>query len=147
MCNRFSILILAGLALSVSACQSVPQDALYTDPAKLAEQKTCEQIATDMDKANAIINKNPDSATGKLMKDTAVSAARTGVSLSGVLGSAGAFAGLGVNFVTGLYGINKTEREAKLLDNAYTYRDLLAEAAHIKGCEIQTPLDSDWAEL
>ena len=144
MCNRLSILILAGLALSLSACQTVPSDALYTDPAKLAEQKSCKDIAADIEKANKIIEGSGDSATGKLMKDTAVSAAKTGVSVSGVLGSAGAFAGLGVNFLTGLYGINKAEREAKLLDNAYTYRDLLAEASHIKGCTVETPLDPDW---
>ena len=69
------------------------------------------------------------------MKSTAVSAAKTGVSASGVLGSAGAFAGLGLNFVTGLYSINKAEREAEQLENAYSYRDLLAEAYYMKGCE------------
>jgi len=146
MSNRFKSLILATLvATSLSACQTVPSgDVLYTDPAKLAQQKTCEDIAAEVEKTNNIISGSGDSATGRLMKNTAINAAGRGVSMSGVLGQAGAFAGLGVNFLTGLYGINKAEREAKLLENAYTYRGLLAEAAHIKGCTVQSSLDSDW---
>lgn len=123
-------------AVALSACQTTPySSALYTDPAKLAEQKSCADITNDLQKVNQIIEDSGDSRTEKLMKDTAVSAAKTGVSASGALGNAGAYANIGLNFFTNLYGINKAERKAQALENAYTHHDLLSEAFQIKGCD------------
>ena len=129
--------LLAIATLALCACQTTGSTiALDTDPARLADRRTCADLAAEINAVDNLINKNGSSPTEKLAKDTAVSAAKTGVSTSGVLGSAGAYAGIGVNFITGLYSINAAEREARALENAYIRRDILHEAFEIKQCAV-----------
>jgi len=128
-------LFLLLISLPLCACQTgALNNANVVDPETIAAAKTCEQINHDLARLDKVINASTPSQTEELMKKTATSAARTGVVQSGVLGSAGAFAGLGLNFLTGLYSINSGERAQQALENAYYQQDVLLAAANLKGC-------------
>jgi len=65
-----------------------------------------------------------------------MSAAKTGLNMSGVLGSAGAFAGIGINFLQGLYSMSAKKRQQEMKDIALQQQNILLDAYDYKDCSI-----------
>lgn len=130
---RYFVLLL--FTASLLGCSSVPNS--YRSGVtiqQIVEIQSCEQISKGIDQMEEILASNTPSETEKLVKNTAISAAKTGVSMSGVLGSAGPFASLGVNLMQGLYSINATQRQNAIKQAAQEERDLLFDAYYYKEC-------------
>lgn len=125
------------------ASQSLTQDELSAT--RIAESQTCAQIDKHIDDMENIIASATPSQTEQIVKDTAIQTAQTGVHMSGVLGSAGAFAGIGVNFLRRMYSANANTRQQEMKDIAATRQSILIEAYYLKKCEGDVPFDyAEW---
>jgi hypothetical protein len=117
--------------LVLTSCQSIQAE---TSPDFIAQNRSCAQIAQGIAEMDGMINSNKPSPSGELVQNTAVSAAQTGLSQSGAFGTAGPFAGLGMNFLRGLYSINAAEQRQKTVSLAHGNKVILLEAYEMKAC-------------
>jgi len=122
-------------AFSLNACATSP-DNLRSNVAseEIAKTSSCEEISQKIAKLDKILESVSPSETEKLYKDTAMSAVKTGVSLSGILGAAGPLASLGVNFMEGLYKINTKNRQAAIKQAAEEEKFIMWDAYYLKEC-------------
>jgi len=130
-----------GLVLTIlllAACQSVSNSHLANeeDYIVVAQKYSCEDISKEIDRMEAILKSGSPSETERLFTNTAVSAAQTGLNMSGVLGSAGAFAGIGINFIQGLYSMNAKKRQQEIKDIALAQQNILLDAYYHKDCSV-----------
>ena len=136
------------LLLLLPACAtSVPDEGV--DVQRIAAQNSCEQLSDKIDAMEAVIENAAPSETTEIVQDTAINAAKTGVQVSGALGSAGAFAGIGINFLHRLYSADAKTRQAEARDIAFARQSILIDAYYEKGCEGSERMDtyqtlSDW---
>ena len=129
---RYFILLL--FMIPLSGCSTSSPYKSDTTFQQIVDTQSCEDISKNIDQMEKILASNSPSETQKLLENTAISAAKTGVSLSGVLGSAGPFASIGVNFMQRLYSINATERQNAIKQAAEEERDLMFDAYYHKEC-------------
>jgi len=101
---------------------------------EIAEALTCEEISQKIDKLDEILESVSPSETERLYKDTAMTAAKAGVSLSGILGAASPFASLGISFVEGLYKINAKKRQGAIKQAAEEEKFIMWDAYYLKEC-------------
>lgn len=128
-------ILLSFAVISLSACATSPQStSLNATPQEVAESYSCGEISQKIDQLDEILASVSPSETQKLYKDTAISAAKTGVSLSGVLGAAGPFVNLGVNFMEGLSKVNGKKRQEAIKQAAEEEKFLLLDAYDFKRC-------------
>ena len=119
----------------LASCQTAtPLSSEHTVPEDIAAKLTCGEISTEIYKMDQILDSASPSETERLMQDTAVSAAKTGLSYSGALGGAGPFAGLGLNFMQRLYSINAKQRQQEVKDAAQIHKTIMLDAYDYKGC-------------
>ena len=129
--------IFSGLILVVflSACgTSATNLRSNVAPQQVAEAFSCAEISQKIFQLDKILESASPSETQELFKSTAVSAAKTGVSLSGVLGAAAPLANLGMNFMQGLYSINAKQRQAAIKEAAQEEKFLMLDAYDYKQC-------------
>jgi len=104
------------------------------DYTEIAEKYSCQDISEEIDRMEAVLASASPSETERLFTNTAISAARTGVNVSGVLGNAGAFAGIGMNFLQQFYALNAEKRQQKIKDIALEQQNILWDAYSYKNC-------------
>lgn len=138
-------LILIGLLTACAAASTYDE----TDATYVADHLSCDQISDDIEETDTIIDSATPSETQDIVQDTAVQAARTGVQVSGALGSAGVFAGIGMNFLHRLYSVNAKTRQQEMKDIASARQSILIDAYYLKSCKGNAFMDthqaiSDW---
>lgn len=123
--------------LPLAACQSAPMtpSSEYQDYVQIAEENSCDEISSEIERMEKILDSATPSETEALFRNTAISAARTGLNLSGALGSAGAFANLGIGFMHNLYNINAKKRQQQMKDIALERQSIMLDAYYYKGCD------------
>lgn len=122
---------------SLCACQTAPMNnaSENRDYVSVAETYSCEEISNEIERMEKIIDSSSPSETERLFTNTAISAARTGINVSGALGSAGAFVGIGIGFFQNLYSINGKKRQQQMKDIAYEQQNVMLDAYYYKPCD------------
>jgi len=131
MLTFFSAVICLLLFSCTTSPEKLRSNVTYQEVAKVS---SCEEISTKIKQLNEILESVTPSETERLYKDTAMSAAKTGVSLSGILGAAGPLASLGINFMEGLYKINTKKRQEAIKIAAEEKKTLMWNAYYHKEC-------------
>ena len=144
MNKTFLVLVLLLTACSTTA---VKQDHYSVD--QLSTHYSCEDLSLEIDETEKVIADAAPSETEDIVQDTAIDAGVKGIQVSGALGTAGVFAGIGINFFRRLYDSDAKTRREQTIDDALTRQNALIEAYYLKNCDINEDMNTkrsmyDW---